>query len=97
MHIPMMLAAGIALLFTLCALGRSRDGDIGQTRAARAFVPLWLVATLVHLAIGVSGGSANGSTVSLPGLLIGFLVPASVAWRLGRRSVARRRRPTVAG
>ena len=84
MHTIMVLAGGFALLAIFCAIGRSRGGDAGLARTARAFVPVWLVASIVNLTVGVVSA---GYTVmqELPILVVVFGVPAAAAWLLARR------------
>ena len=83
MHTVMVLTGGFALLAIFCAVGWSRGRGAGLARAARAFVPVWLVAAIVNLAVGVVSA---GYTVmqELPILVVIFGVPALVAWLLAR-------------
>ena len=85
-----VLAGGFVLLAVLCAIGWSRDGEIGLVRGARAFVPLWFVAVLVELTAGIVGarGLATGTP---PSLAATFLVPVATAWSLGRGPLPRQR------
>ena len=84
MHTVMVSAAGFALLAVFCAIGWSRAREAGLARAARAFIPVWLVATLANVTVGVVSA---GYTVmqELPVLIVTFCVPALVAWLLARR------------
>ena len=84
MHTVMVTAGGFALLAIFCAIGWSRDREAGLARAARAFVPVWLVASVVNMTVGVVSA---GYTVmqELPILVVIFGVPAAVAWLLSRR------------
>jgi len=84
MHTVMVTAGGFALLAIFCAIGWSRGREAGLARAARVFVPVWLVATLANVIVGVV---VAGYTVmqELPVLVVTFAVPAVSAWLLGRR------------
>ncbi len=82
MHSLMIISGGLAALAVLLLaaplLGASRAA------AARLFIPLWLVASLVNLWVGVSRA---GYTVmqELPILLVVFGGPAAVTYLLSRR------------
>ena len=52
MHTVMVIGGGLVLLAILAFGARLFGGDIGP--AVKLFVPLWLVATLVNMWIGVS-------------------------------------------
>ncbi len=84
MHTVMVLTGGFALLAIFCAVGWSRGREAGLVRAARAFIPVWLVAAIVNMTVGVVSA---GYTVmqELPILVVIFGVPALVAWLLARR------------
>jgi hypothetical protein len=85
MHTIMVITAGLALLAAFCLVGRARGGTSGLRRALAAFVPVWAVASVVNLTVGVVSA---GYTVmqELPVLLPVFGVPAAVTmlimWRL---------------
>jgi hypothetical protein len=74
----MVISAGLVLLGLFVALGPSRAA------AAKAFIPVWFLAALANLWIGVSRA---GYTVAqeAPILLVVFGVPAAVAAWLWRR------------
>ena len=90
MHTIMVIAGGFLLLGLFLLAGRLFGGSAPDAIAAAAkyFVPLWLVAALVNMWVGVSRA---GYTVvqEAPILLVVFVIPASVAlgiwWRLSRR------------
>lgn len=77
MHTVMVVSAGLVTLAVFCVTGRLTGGNPGLRRAFRWFLPVWLVAALVNLTIGVVSA---GYTVAqeLPILLVTFGVPAVV-------------------
>lgn len=82
MHSIMVIGGGLVLLALFALVGK-RGGIPGAARAALWFIPVWLVAAVANLWIGVSRA---GYTVAqeLPFLLLVFGVPAAVAlviWR----------------
>jgi hypothetical protein len=85
MHTLTIVMAGLVLLGLFLVGGYLSDGAVST--AARIFIPVWLVASLVNLWIGVSRA---GYTVQeeVPILFIVFGIPAAiaaaVAWRVGR-------------
>lgn len=87
MHTIRIIAAGLVLLGAFLAGARIVGSPGAMARAAGWFVPVWLVAAIVNLWIGVSQA---GYTVAqeLPILLVVFGVPAAVALVL-RRMLAR--------
>ena len=80
MHTVKVIACGLVLL-TLCLV-------FGRAAGAKLFLPLWLVAAIVNLWIGVSRA---GYTVAdeAPVFLIVFGVPAAVAlaalWQMSKQ------------
>ncbi|MGQ7847686.1 hypothetical protein ACUNV4_24550 [Granulosicoccus sp. 3-233] len=84
MHTVMVLSGGFVLLAIFCGIGWFRAREAGLGRAVQLFIPVWFVAALVNMAVGVLGA---GYTVmeELPILLVIFAIPAEVAWLLGRR------------
>ena len=88
MHTIMVIAGGFLLLGLFLLAGRLLGGPDAIAAAAKYFIPLWLVAALVNMWVGVSRA---GYTVvqEAPILLVVFVIPASVAlgiwWRLSRR------------
>ena len=83
MHTIMVITGGLVLLAIFCLVGRSRGDDAGMARTAIAFIPVWLVLSIVNLAVGVVSA---GYTVmqELPILVPVFGVPALVAWLTAR-------------
>jgi hypothetical protein len=84
MHTIMVMSGGFVLLL-LCLLGARLLGASTGT-AMLAFLPLWLLATLVNMYIGVTQAGYSVAA-ELPILLVLFGVPAAVAlfirWRFG--------------
>lgn len=87
MHTAMVVGGGLLLLAVMLGIGRLVSAETGMPVAARLFIPLWLVAALVNLWIGVSRA---GYTLlqELPILLPVFGIPAIVAllaiWHFSR-------------
>ncbi|MFB2552026.1 hypothetical protein ACEVQ6_13055 [Ciceribacter sp. sgz301302] len=83
-----VILAGLLLLAVFALFGRLWGGDAAAVSvAAKAFVPLWLVLSLVNLWVGVTKAGYT-VTQELPILLVVFAVPAAVAalaaWQLAR-------------
>ncbi|WP_374889432.1 hypothetical protein [Ensifer soli] len=88
MHMLQVILAGLLLLAVFALFGRLWGGDAAAVSvAAKAFVPLWLVLSLVNLWVGVTKAGYT-VTQELPILLVVFAVPAAVAalaaWQLAR-------------
>jgi hypothetical protein len=87
MHTLMVLAGGFLLLGLFLLAGKLLRGSDAIADAAKYFIPLWLVAALINMWVGVSRA---GYTVAqeTPILLIVFAIPAAVAlfiwWRFSR-------------
>ncbi|WP_224825917.1 hypothetical protein [Cognatishimia sp. MH4019] len=83
MHTLMVVAAGVLLLAVFCLTGWALSG-VGVARAVRLFIPVWLIALLVNMTIGVVSA---GYTIAqeAPILLVVFGVPAIVAWLVAKR------------
>lgn len=87
MHTLMTIVAGLLLLAVFAIFGWLWGGVGGIPAALRLFLPVWALATLAHLWVGVTRA---GYTVAqeLPILAVNFLIPAIVAlllaWRLAR-------------
>ncbi len=83
MHSIMVIGGGLVLLALFVLVGK-QGGILGAARAALWFIPVWLVAAVVNLWMGVSRA---GYTVAqeLPFLLLVFGVPAAVAFVIWRR------------
>jgi hypothetical protein len=86
MHTIMVIAAGLLLLALFLLVGRvfGRAGPGAIADAAKYFIPIWLIAALVNMWIGVSRA---GYTVAqeTPIMVIVFAVPAAVALYVWRR------------
>lgn len=82
MHTLMVIGGGFLLLaaFALAA----RLGNFPQASAALGFLPVWLVASIYNLYVGVS---TAGYTIAeeLPILAVVFAVPAGAALFLWRK------------
>ncbi|QDH71457.1 hypothetical protein [Marilutibacter alkalisoli] len=90
MHTILMVIAGLAVLGLFLLIGRLWALRVpGATRrAALWFMPIWLVAALVNMGVGVIEAGYSVSE-ELPFLLMVFGIPALVAgyvwWRLRPR------------
>jgi hypothetical protein len=80
MHTIRLIAGGLVLLAVVLLVGRWLDGGerAGLMIAAKIFIPIWLIVSLINIWIGVDRA---GYTVAeeLPILLPVFGVPAAVA------------------
>jgi len=78
MHALMIITVGLGVLGIFCIFGKARAGLPGVVRAAKVFLPVWLVASLINLSVGVLKA---GYTVAqeLPILLAVFGTPALAA------------------
>ncbi|OCC01959.1 hypothetical protein BA190_25935 [Labrys sp. WJW] len=88
MHMAMVIGGGLVLLGLFCLFGRLWGGSMPDLAlAAKAFVPVWLIISLVNMWVGVTKAGYSVRD-ELPILVIVFLVPALVAglaiWRLAR-------------
>ncbi len=88
MHMAMVIGGGIVLLGLFLLFGKlwgGIDPDLGM--AAKAFIPAWLVVSLVNMWVGVTKAGYSVRD-ELPILLMVFLVPAVLAavivWRVAR-------------
>lgn len=88
MHTLVVIAGGVVLLGVFTVFGKLWGGDVASiATAARIFIPVWLVISIVNLWIGVSRA---GYTVreEFPIMLAVFAVPALIAapmiWYLSR-------------
>jgi len=69
------------LLLGLCVLGARLIGGTGtgaMVTAAQVFIPVWLVAALLNMWVGVSRAGYS-ATEELPIFLLIFAIPAGVA------------------
>ena len=85
MHTLMVIVGGIVLLLVFILIARSLSGGVRTAagKAALYFVPVWFVAALINLWVGVSQA---GYTVAeeAPIFCVVFGVPAIIAliaWR----------------
>jgi hypothetical protein len=88
MHTLLLIAGGVVLLGLFTIFGKLWGSDVASiATAARIFIPVWLVVSIVNLWIGVSRA---GYTVreEFPIMLVVFAVPAIIAgpmiWYLSR-------------
>ncbi|MGQ1215117.1 hypothetical protein ACT4Z6_10650 [Acinetobacter baumannii] len=86
MHMAMVIGGGIILLGLFLFFGKLWGVEAPQyVCAAKAFIPVWLVISLVNMWVGVTKAGYSVSQ-ELPILLIVFAVPAIVAglviWQL---------------
>jgi hypothetical protein len=89
MHTLLVTSAGLAVLlvFGLIAQRRQRQSLGSGADAMRAFIWVWLVASLANLMMGVFVAGVS-FTIELGVFVIVFGVPAAIAWLLGRRAKA---------
>lgn len=90
MHTILIIAGGLVLLAICLLLGwraSKADRTAGFARAARLFLPGWLLAAVINLGFGVSRG--HSFIQELPTFLVVFAIPAAVAvliwWRVSPR------------
>jgi len=78
MHTIRVIAGGLVMLAVFLAVGRYALGALSPARPALLFIPMWLLASIINLWVGVS---TAGYTVmqEAPILLVVFGVPAAVA------------------
>ena len=89
-HTIMIIAGGLALLAICLLMGwrvSRSDRTAGFARAARLFLPGWLLAAAINLGFGVSRG--HTIVQELPTFVVVFAIPAAVAvliwWRVSPR------------
>lgn len=85
MHMSMVIGGGAVLLGVFLLFGKLWGGDAAALAvAAKAFIPVWLVVSLVNMWVGVTHAGYSVRE-ELPILAIVFLVPAALAavaiWR----------------
>lgn len=91
MHTVKVMAGGFALLGVLLLLAPrlSASGSNPIAFAVKIFLPLWLVLSLVNMAVGINRAGYTIAQES-PILLVVFGVPALAAWlirwRFGKSS-----------
>ena len=78
MHTIRIITGGLVLLAVFIAAGRYAFGALSAAKPALWFIPVWLLASVVNLWVGVS---TAGYTVmqEAPILVIVFGVPAAAA------------------
>lgn len=81
MHTVKVIGAGFALLGVLLLLAPrlSASGNNPIAFAVKIFLPLWLVVSLINMAIGINRAGYTLAQES-PILLVVFGVPALAAW-----------------
>lgn len=89
-HTLKVIASGIVLLGLFLLVGRLLHGAAplaGMATAARWFIPIWLIAAVVNLWVGVAKAGYSVAEEA-PIFLVVFAVPAAAAvflvWRLSR-------------
>ena len=85
MHTIKIIAGGLVLLCAFIAVA-ILTGIASKAAAAKVFIPVWLIAALVNLWVGVT---VAGYTVAqeAPILLVVFAVPAAAAYLASRALV----------
>jgi hypothetical protein len=83
MHTLMVIAGGVALLGLCLLIARSvgSGGNESIATAALVFIPLWLVAALLNMWVGVARA---GYSIAAEAPIV-FGVPAGLAWLLQRK------------
>lgn len=89
MHMAMVIGGGVVLLGLFLLFGKLWGGDSIDALpvAAKAFIPVWLVVSLVNMWVGVTKAGYSFRD-ELPILVIVFAVPSAAAafvlWRVVR-------------
>lgn len=79
MHVLMMVVGGIIMLGLFLLFGHLWGGNsTSLVLAAKWFVPVWLVMSLINLWIGVHSAGYS-LREELPILILVFIVPAAIA------------------
>jgi hypothetical protein len=91
MHTIMIIVAGMGLLAVILLAGRWLGGveQAGLVVSAKIFIPVWLIASLVNMWLGVSRAGYTAAE-ELPILLLVFGIPAAVAGLVIGMPLARR-------
>jgi hypothetical protein len=86
MHTLMVIAGGVALLGLCLLIARSvgSGGNESIATAALVFIPLWLVAALLNMWVGVARAGYS-IAAEAPIAAVVFGVPAGLAWLLQRK------------
>jgi hypothetical protein len=83
-HTAIVIGIGLALLAACVFLGRLVGGTAALSTSVLVFLPLWLIASAVNMAMGVKKAGYT-MTEEAPVFLIVFAIPALVAlflrWR----------------
>jgi hypothetical protein len=80
-HTLKVVAGGIALLAICLVIGRMVGGPtpaLALARAAKLFIPIWLVGAALNMWIGVSKAGYSVAEEA-PVFLVVFAVPAAIA------------------
>jgi hypothetical protein len=78
MRTLIIIVAGIVLLGLFAFAGSRFGGAASMVMAAKIFIPLWLIAALINMWVGVSrAGYSIGE--EFPVFLVIFLIPAAIA------------------
>ncbi|MDH7795422.1 MULTISPECIES: hypothetical protein [unclassified Beijerinckia] len=88
MHMAMVIGGGIVLLGLFLLFGKLwGETGVNIAFAAKVFIPVWLVVSLVNMWVGVTKAGYSVRD-ELPILAIVFVIPAAIAaaaiWRLVR-------------
>jgi hypothetical protein len=87
MHVLMVIVGGVVLLGVFALFGKLWGDAPGILLAAKSFIPVWLVLSIVNMWIGVTKAGYSVRE-EFPILLIVFAVPAIIAavalWQLSR-------------
>jgi len=85
MRTAMIIAGGVVLFGLFALVARFMGGTQTVAMAAKIFIPLWLVAALVNMWLGVARAGYSIAE-ELPIFLLIFAIPAAVAaftwWKL---------------
>ena len=78
MHSAIIIVGGVLLFGIFALVARFAGGTQTIPMAAKIFIPVWLVATLINMWIGVARAGYSVAE-ELPIFLLIFAVPAAVA------------------
>jgi hypothetical protein len=88
MHTVMVITGGFLLLGVFLIAARTMASNSATTgKAAGLFIPVWLVASIVNMMVGVLRAGYSVAAEA-PILLVVFGAPAAVAWLIRKRSPA---------
>jgi hypothetical protein len=77
-HTVIVIAVGLAVLGAALLAGHVLGGAAGMARAARYFLPVWLIGAGINMYVGVHA-AGYAVRAEAPILLVVFAVPAAVA------------------